>query len=272
MNSVAALGCVVVVVGWTVGCSGTTSTGPTGPTGPNTQPVGPYTLSGYVEEGGYFDVKDARVEIIGGPMTGRVAMTDAHGYYSFDDVTGALQVRATKDGYVPATRDVSLDTRHVDLMLKYDAPSSVIGNVYRLTFTASASCQLPDEARRRVYTATINPGGFDNRAIVTLTGAQFWNDNYCGQMNSFDALVHGRTVSLSNYGGDCGVIEELPNKQYLAVWGEAEVVLTDPVSIAALVGNVSIRPSPNNTSHEGASCDAADHQLVFERIVAPSRR
>src|SRR5215471_3352471 len=160
-SKAAALGCLALLAGWTIGCSGKTST-VTSPTTP-TPPAGPYTLSGQVEEAGYYAVSDARVEIIGGPMSGRVAMTDSFGYYVFDGVTGALQVHATKDGYGPATKDVSFDTQHVNLMLKYDAPPSVIGNVYRLTFTAAPSCQLPDDARRRTYTATITSGGFDNR-------------------------------------------------------------------------------------------------------------
>jgi len=229
-------------------------------------------LAGRVEEAGYFPVTGARVEIIGGSMSGQVATTDSFGYYTFDSVAGVLQVRATKDGYVPATRDVSFETQHVDFMLRYDAPPSVIGEVYRLTFTAAPSCQLPDDARRRTYTATISSGGFDNRAIVTLSGAQFYTDSYCGPMNSFDALVHGRTVSLSNYAGDCGVIEELANMRHLSLWGGAEATLTDSTSTAAFVGTVAVVTSPTDPSPPDATCDASDHRLVFERIASPSRK
>jgi len=271
-SKVAALGCLAIVAGWTIGCSGKTSTVTSPTTATITAPLGPYILSGRVQEAGYFPVTDAHVEIIGGPMSGRVAVTNSSGDYIFDGVTGALQVRASKDGYVPATENISYNTQHMDFMLRYGAPPSVVGNVYRLTFTPSPSCQLPDAAKRRTYTATITSGGFDNRAIVTLTGAQFWTGSYCGPMNSFDALVHGSTVSLSNYGGDCGVIEQLGNTQYLSLWGGAEAVLTDSISTAAFVGNVAVFTSPNDMSPPNATCDAADHQLVFERIVAPSRR
>jgi hypothetical protein len=262
-SKVAALGCLAIAAGWTIGCSGKTGT----TTAPS---AGIYTLSGRVEEAGYFPVRDARVEIIGGPMSGKVAITDSAGYYIFNGVAGALQVRATKDGYLPATRAVSSDTEHVNLVLTYDATPSVIGDVYRLTFTPGPSCQLPDDARRRTYNATIS-GGRDNRAIVTLTGAQFWTDGYCGLMNSFDALVHGSTVSLSNYGGDCGVLEELANMRYLSLWGTADATLTDSISVSAFVGTVAVVTWPNDT-HPIATCTASDHQLVFERIVAPSRR
>jgi hypothetical protein len=232
-------------------------------------PSGTYTLSGRVDEAGGYPVKDARVEIIGGPMSGQVAITDQVGYYTFKGVAGALQVRATKDGYVPATIDVSSDTTHVNLVLT--SSPSVIGDVYRLTFTPSPSCQLPDDARRRTYTATINL--FNNRAIVTLTGAQFWSGGYCDAMNSFDALVHGSTVSLSNYGGDCGVLEELANTRYLFFTGTADVTLTDSISTAAFVGTVAVVTSPEDTTRPiPTACTASDHQLVFERMIAPSRK
>ena len=248
-----ALGCLL-------GC------GPTAPTTSTATPPTYVALSGRVVEAVFFPVKDARVEIIGGPMNGSVAMTDSGGYFLFNEVTGALQVRASKDGYVPATKDVT-HTRSVDLELTYAAPP--VTGVYRLTFTASPSCQLPDEARRRVYTTTINQG----IGGVALAGAQFYTDGYCGVMNSFDALVHGNTVILSVDGaGDCGIAEQLANTRYLELWGRAEVTLTDPIASAAYDGTVSVVTSPGHDSHPIATCTASDHQLLFERNVAPLRK
>jgi hypothetical protein len=235
---------------------------------------GTYILSGRVDEGGYFPVKDARVEIIGGPMNGRIEIASSNGEFSFTGVAGVFQVRASKEGYVPATKDVSVtasNLERIELMLTYDAPPSLIGSVYRLTFIASPSCQLPDDARRRTYTATINPGGVGNRAIVTLTGAEFWTDSYCGLMNSFDALVHGNSLVVSDYGGDCGVVERLADKRYLYWAGTAEATLSDTTSTAAFNASVAVRTSPNSGSDLIADCDAPDHQLVFERIASSLR-
>jgi hypothetical protein len=76
-------------------------------------------------------------------------------------------------------------------------PAAAIDGVYRLTFTAAPSCQLPDDAMRRTYTATIKTTG--DRADATLTDAQFWTDGYCGLMNNFDVHVSGTAASSSGY-------------------------------------------------------------------------
>jgi len=265
---VAALGCSAIVIAWTVGCGGgaTMSTSPSTASSATT-----YNLAGLVDEALYFPVSDARVEIIGGPMNGRVTMTDQTGWFRFTGVAGALQVRASKAGYVAATRNVSTDTEHVNLEIEYDAAPAVAG-AYRMTFTLAPSCQLPDDARRRTYTATISQEGGGNRAVVTLTGAQFWTSGYCRVMNSFDAVVHGHTLSLSDYGGDCGVVEQLATMRYLMVEGTGEAILTDPIQPATFSGTVMVVTSPTDTSDPIAQCNAPDHQVLFERIASPSRR
>jgi hypothetical protein len=267
-TEVAAFGCAAIVTVWTVGCGGgtTMSTAPSNATSANT-----YTLSGQVVEGLYFPVSDARVEIIGGPMNGSVAMTDGNGRYQFTGVSGALQVRASKAGYTSATRNVSSGIENVNFDIEYDAAPAVAG-VYRLTFTFASSCQLPDDARRRTYTATIKQEGGGNRAVVTLTDAQFWTSGYCRVMNSFDAVVHGHTLSLSDYGGDCGVVEQLAAVRYLMVEGTGEAMLTDPIQPVPFSGTVMVVTSPTNTADPIAQCNAPDHQVLFERIASPSHR
>ena len=139
--------------------------------------------------------------------------------------------------------------------------SSAIDGVYRLTFTAAPSCQLPDDAMRRTYTATIKT------AKATLTGAQFWRDGYCGLMNSFDVYVAGNTVMFSDYAGDCGIIEQLSNMRYLKMWGTAKATAAAPIS-AAFDATVAVTaPDGSNESKPIAACAASDHQLVFERMA-----
>jgi hypothetical protein len=48
----------------------------------------------------------ARIEIIGGPMSGRATLTDQAGDWAFKGVSGVLQVRVSKDGYITAVQDV----------------------------------------------------------------------------------------------------------------------------------------------------------------------
>jgi hypothetical protein len=71
-------------------------------------PEGTYILlGGCVQDPDHNCLADARVEILGGPMSGRATMTDQNGYWKFDLlVSGALQVRVSKEGYITAVQDV----------------------------------------------------------------------------------------------------------------------------------------------------------------------
>jgi hypothetical protein len=84
-------------------------------------------------------------------------------------------------------------------------------------------------------------------------------------MNSFDAFVYGNSVSLADWGGDCGIIEQLGNMRFLKLWGGAEaIVVTDPIP-GAFSAYVSVGSDPD-TKTPIATCTASDHQLMFERL------
>jgi hypothetical protein len=140
------------------------------------------------------------------------------------------------------------------------ADYAAVGGVYRLTFDASPSCDLPEEARHRTYTAKINQVG--TIAAVFLTDPQFYTDNYCEVMNRFDARVQGNTLFVSGFAGDCGIVELLPNSRFLELEGSAEATvrtdrITGEFNGAVSISSVVFKPT--------AICSAKDHRLVFER-------
>jgi hypothetical protein len=73
-----------------------------------------------------------------------------------------------------------------------------LGGVYSLTFTASPSCNRPDDAVKRTYTATI--AQTDAALTIVLSGARFGS---LGQMtlNQFSGRVLGTAVSFAFYNG-----------------------------------------------------------------------
>jgi len=230
-------------------------------------PWGTYILAGRVTTASYFPLMDVAVQILGGPMGGRTSTTDEWGYYSFKGVAGVLQVRATKDGYLSATSSVFPDAEHVNLELT-PTDYAAIGGTYRLTFDASPSCDLPEEARHRTYTATIDQRGAS--VTVTLADAPFYTGGYCGRMNSFDGYIRGNALTLSDYGGDCGIVELLTNTRFLTLWGGAEATVTDRIT-GMFNGEVTIASGPpdgSNQSRPTAICRATDHRLVFERTTS----
>ena len=236
-------------------------------------PAGTYILSGLVTEGGYLPVADVRVETIGGPMSGRAVMTDASGSYAFNGVSGVVQVRATKDGYQPATQTVTQDTQHVNVGLTPILPYASLGGVYSLTFTASPSCNLPDDAVKRTYTATI--AQTDAALTISLSGVRFFAARGY-DWNQMSGHVLGNVVSLTlNAPSDCGyyggcVVEQLADSRYLTLTGTAQAVVMTPGEISAVFAGAVSVSSDGNGSQPIAACAAPDHQLVFKQTVGTS--
>ena len=237
-------------------------------------PDGTYIVSGRVTEAGNLSVTDARIEVIGGPMNGRAAMTDQSGRYAFNGVAGVLQVRATKGGYVAATQNVTGDSEQVNIELAPAAPYASIGGVYRLTFTASQSCQLPDDLASRTYTATIDQAGA--RLTVTLSDAQF-GAYFSRTWNTFSGRVLGNAVLFTLNGGydaiyNGGVSERLTDTRYLNLAGTADATVTGSTISAKFAGTVSILTSPDNIFGPTSACAASDHHLVFTRTATATSR
>jgi hypothetical protein len=237
-------------------------------------PDGTVIVSGRVTESGAFPIVEARVELVGGPMNGRVAMTDQFGQYVFTAVAGVLQVRATKDGYVAATQSVTGNPEQVNIELTPAVPYAAVGGVYRLVFTSSDSCHLPEEAVSRTYTATIDQAGA--RLTVRLSDAQF--GTYFGATwNTFYGRVFGNTVSFTLNAGydalyDGGVAEKLADTRYLMLAGTADADVTGSTMSARLAGTVSILTSPNNIWGPSLTCAASDHHLTFTRTATTTAR
>jgi hypothetical protein len=238
-------------------------------------PEGTYILSGRVTEAGSFPVPDARIEIVGGPMNGRAVSTNQSGMYAFNGVAGVSQVRATKNGYVPSTEPVSQDTENTNLELTPGIPYASIGGIYRLKFTASGTCQLPDDAVSREYTATINQVSPGAMLTVTLSDAEF--GTYFNQRwNSFTGRVLGNTVTFTlNDGYDAlyygGVAEKLGDARYLMLTGTANATVTGPSISARLAGSVRLISSPSDIWGPSIACAAPDHQLGFTPNGAAAR-
>jgi hypothetical protein len=97
-----------------------------------------------------------------------------------------------------------------------------LGGVHSLTFTASPSCNLPDDAVKRTYTATIAQ---TNTALtIVLSGARFGTSGSL-TLNQFSGRVLGTAVpfafyNVSMYYGlyePAGLVEQLADNPYFVV-------------------------------------------------------
>jgi Big-like domain-containing protein/carboxypeptidase family protein len=232
-----------------------------------TLPVMVVTVAGRVVEPGGLGLPQAQITIIGGSKDGVVTLTDQDGNYSVPGAVGAQQVRAQKDGYVTATVSVGPNLA-VNFTLNPTTPYADLHGSWNLTFSASSSCQLPDEAMTRRYTAAIDQ---DNaRLTIRLSDAQFGSVRSSPE-NWIFGRVAGNNVTLTLaktgddgcfYYGAC-LVELLADGTYLTLDGSAAGSLNGSVLATMLAGAINLIKATGGPPI--ATCAAADHHLTFTR-------
>jgi hypothetical protein len=233
---------------------------PSGPTGTLSLAVNPM-VGGRITEAGEFPLAQVQVTIIGGPQDGQVTTTDQYGQYSVGGAAGAQQVRAAKDGYVTVTVNVGSNPTRVDIVMSPSTPYADLHGSWKVTFSTSPSCQLPQDVMTRTYTAAVQQN--NARLTINFSGATF--DPGPPVENWMFGRVYGNTVNV-----DVGSVDDscfyyhqcfaelLADGRRFTLSGTA-AGSTDGSALSLLfAGAVTLAP-PNVT------CTAADHHLSFTR-------
>ena len=134
-----------------------------------------------------------------------------------------------------------------------------IDGQYTLTFTASPSCSLPEEAKKRTYTATVAeaPSG---TVTVTLGGAAFLPQLEPG----FDGTRSGDEVHFSiGTGGRRWVAERIDGKEVFFT-GSATATFAGGHATARFTGDIWVSAA-GNIFDWIADCTATDHTIEFVR-------
>jgi hypothetical protein len=168
------------------------------------------SLRGQVNDTAFRPLPGVRIEILDGLRAGTTAVTDVAGNFLMDGTFSAapLTVSASKDGYLPSTRRVTLNENQppnswwLSFVLEAVAPPINLVGQYTLTLTADTTCtpplwesvlgwRLPIDAETRTYTATIAPTT-RSMFLGTLTGATF-----VGRSNGFSVGVAGNFAKFN---------------------------------------------------------------------------
>jgi hypothetical protein len=191
-------------------------------------PRGTFKLSGNVRESGV-GIQDAEVSVVSGTGQGLTTKSGFNGAYALYGVAGNVRVQLTRDGY--QTRQADLDVRsHQVEQLEITALQARqdYRGVYRLTIAAagcrSGNASFPEEARRRVYTATVSQDG--GRLTVKLSDANLLLARGRGdQFTGFVDVGGGIKFSISDsiyyyyyyYAGAYDIIERMTDQTVLMV-------------------------------------------------------
>lgn len=106
--------CTTIALCLLIAACDVTRRSPTGPLPDPDVPAGSYALDGYISDGNGETLAGVSVSLATDKAT-RTAVTDANGFYRFDDVSGRVTIDAKKEDYVGAsavflmTRDRTLN-------------------------------------------------------------------------------------------------------------------------------------------------------------------
>jgi len=233
--------------------------------------------------GGVFDsgfpLVGARVEITAGTGAGRATTTDTSGTYKLFGVSGAIEIRASLDGYKPDVRTITVTgyaPRFTFNLVPAIAPTDLAG-AWDLTFDASPSCtSFVDVARHRTYIATIDQKV--SALTVRLSGAKFAPDPGFGPgyfQDNFRARVVGNSVAIkldsyNYYGAHYDLGEVLPDSRVLTIVGDGTGQVNASTVSGMLTGTFSVASAelaPGTTN-----CSGTDHRFAFVRRSVTSRR
>ena len=238
-----------------------------------------FVVRGSVNDTAYRPVGQSTLEVVDGPQAGAVTTTDNAGNYAFTTTfTESFTLRASKDGYLPATAWVEgklgISSSGASLRLASPtAPVDLAGN-WVVTLTADTVCtNLPAIARTRTYPVTITRGTFQSTTFQgAVTGSVFFVGSSI-RYDRFVAGVFGDFVRFSFYSPDLdnGLVEEVGPDSYVTITGEADAVVagsTVDVPFSGYVGHCSGARSgvfgfqcsvlPND-------CSSKNHRLTLTR-------
>jgi hypothetical protein len=233
-------------------------------------PRGTFKLSGAVLDDRTI-VPGAQVSIVSGPAAGLQTTTDSYGY-RFYGVSGDVEVRVTKPGYLEQTKRVTVTSNFsLPFALELAAPRENIGGSYTLTVAAAPECdsKLPEEIRERKYEAVLVQSG--PQVTVTLQGTTFYtagNNRY----NTFSGVFEPERLRFELYEGYLyygftsfpSVFEQLTTSTYFSMSGSAVLTGSGSRRSGTLDGAFAIMFGPP-TLGVTAYCKSSGHRFELAR-------
>jgi len=215
-----------------------------------------FLVSGSVrsEEGESLSGMRVELESSAGSFAGE---TDSKGIYVLPGIA-ASTIRVSGEGFEPAESSLTVlsDMSYGETLLERSGKHGI--GMYRVTITASRSCDLPAAAMQRTFEAEVLETGEWLYVLPTTGEFVTW-----GERPGFAGTREGSSVEfrLTSYSRstDYSLIEEIPGVGELHFDAVARGSMGDGEISATLDGKIEVN---------SISCTASDHRLEMVRIGA----
>lgn len=236
-------------------------------------PAGTFRLTGVItEDSGAVRVGGARVEVTRASGESISTSTEADGRYRLYGVASGARLRVTKEEYEPYVHTLSIDDHaSLDVGLRLMRPRPDLSGTYTLIITASGTCsaELPEEARRRTYTAVARQYGA--LVNISLENASFFESPVPdeGRKRYFSGVIAGDrvTFTLHPFGEDyADVIEEFAPARFFVPAGTITAPASSAAISATMNGDIGVwQPTAVSAFGRIALCRAEDHHFLLTR-------
>jgi hypothetical protein len=227
-------------------------------------------LRGRVQEA-RLGVPGATVLVQTGIGAGQSALTTSGGDFTLYGIAGPVRLRVTRDGYVPATADVTVmahDQAPVIDIVQTSIPA--LAGTYALNIRAGA-CQnavtLPSEAHTRTYVATVQQNG--PALEVVLSGAQFLYEpaRFTGRVLPEKAMftIYGPDDYYYYYSSRKSEVVERVSSSLIVVSGTLDSAVAAGRLAGQWNGLIRVVQGSDPRGPSRTDCYSSAHQFEFSR-------
>lgn len=217
-------------------------------------PDGTFVLTGIVSEPGGLGIDSARVSVVSGTGTGLSTTSDFGGKYTLVGLGGDVTLRIEADRYVAKAERLGVEgDQQFNVELPFAVSPARLDGEHELTLQSSESCSaLPDDLRRRTYSATVSQRG--SHIDVRLSGATF------REPPVLFGRVFGDEMTLESYSDfyyGYGIEEIVDTNTRLSIAFKASTRVRQRRAEGTMRGDFLLQ-GPTIGSH---SCEADDHRF-----------
>lgn len=243
-------------------------------------PTGTYRLAGLVTEveSPNAPIPAAQLDVIAGAGAGLSTTTASDGRYRLYGVGGDAQIRISKEGYDRSIDSIAISDHAMEnFQLTLSRGRMEVGGRYQLVIEAADSCapRLPQEARRRVYTAMVTQQGRELEAL--LSDATFATSK-AGRGNRFVGIAEPEQVRFTlyepfysyypYYSADYPDVVEQLTSGFLTVAGSAVLARFSRGLAGTMEGTFGFSPhDPRRGPSRSQTtwCESSSHRFVLTR-------